>query len=141
MNSELQMKITPYISILLFQIHRLKIILSLSETKNYQRRDILMLLGDKSECLLCGAQTERSPYSDVIDPAQPPGGWKYECPNCGSYALPEQEHHWVEKFCSPDQRLMLFEYLRDNPADEGSTKIFTMEEIERILSESPPGEL
>ncbi len=99
-----------------------------------------MTNGDKFECLLCGAQAERSPFSDVADPAQPPKGWKYECPNCGSYALPEQEHHWIENFCSPDQRLILFEYLRDNPPEEGATKVFTMEEIEKILRESPLSE-
>ncbi len=99
-----------------------------------------MIIGDKSECLLCGAQTERIPFSDVADPAQPPGGWKYECPNCGPYALAEQEHHWLENFCPPDQRLILFEYLRDNPAEEGSTRVLTMEEIEKILSGPPPSE-
>ena len=99
-----------------------------------------MTMGDKSECLLCGAQAERSPFSDVSDPAQPPGGWKYECPNCGPYALAEQEHHWLENFCPPDQRLILFEYLRDNPAEEGSTRVLTMEEIEKILSGPPPSE-
>jgi hypothetical protein len=100
-----------------------------------------MTIGDKSECLLCGAQTERSPFSDVSDPTQPPGGWKYECPNCGPYALAEQEHHWIENFCTPDQRLALFEYLRDNPAEESGTRVLTMEEIEKILSGPPPSEL
>lgn len=100
-----------------------------------------MTPGENVECLLCGAQTERTPFSDVVDPAQATGGWKYECPNCGHYALPEQEHQWIENFCTPDQRLMLFEYLRDNPPEEGVTKVFTMEEIEKILSGPPAGEL
>ncbi len=93
------------------------------------------------ECLLCGAQAERLPFSDVAESVQTDGGWKYMCPNCGTYALPEQEHHWVENYCSEDQRLRLFEYLRDNPAEEGTCKVLTMEEIERVLSAPSPDEL
>lgn len=99
-----------------------------------------MTNGERLECLLCGAQAERHPFSDVSEPVQPGGGWKYICPNCGSYALPEQEHQWVENYCSEDQRLSLFEYLRDNPPEEGTYKVLTMEEIEKILSGPPPGE-
>jgi hypothetical protein len=89
--------------ILPFQVLSLKMFPRLSGTKIHRRRDIVMTNEEKTACLLCGAQTERSPFSDVIDPAQPAGGWKYECPNCGPYALSEQEHHWIENFCSPDQ--------------------------------------
>lgn len=96
--------------------------------------------GEKTACLLCGAQAERSPYSIETGPPQTEGGWKYLCPNCGPYALPDNEHHWVEHFCSPDQRIMIFEYLRDNPGDEGQYKVLTMEEIEKVLGGPTSGE-
>lgn len=100
-----------------------------------------MIDGEKTTRLLWGTQADRSPFSETADPTQPVGDWKYLCPNCGPYALLENEHNWIENYCSPDQRLMLFEYLRDNPAEEGKYNVLTMEEIKKILQESPPGEL
>jgi hypothetical protein len=54
------------------------------------------------------------------------------------YAFTKKEHHWIENYCSEDQRLRLFEYLRDNPVEKGSYKVLTMEEIEKVFVGLPP---
>ncbi len=96
--------------------------------------------GEKTECLLCGAQAERSPFSDMTDPSQPVSGWKYKCPNCGPFILSESEHNWIESDCSEEQRLTIFEYLRDNPPEEGEYKVLSTDELKKILQGSPPDE-
>jgi len=100
-----------------------------------------MTNGEKTECPFCGAQAERSPFSDETDPSQPVSGWKYRCPNCGPFILAENEHSWIENDCSQDQKLMVFEYLRDNPPEEGDYKVLTSDELKKIIQQSPPDEL
>ena len=97
-----------------------------------------MMDWETTPCLLCGAQAERSSFSDLTDPSQPVSGWKYRCPNCGPFVLAENEHSWIENDCSQDQKLMIFEYLRDNPPEEGDFTVLTSDELKKIFQESPP---
>ncbi len=99
-----------------------------------------MIGGEQETCLFCGAQAERGPFSEDMEATGTAIGWKYECPNCGLYALPEEEHNWIENSCSEEEKIKLFEYLRDNPPEEGSYRVLTMDEIKKILHAPPPFE-
>lgn len=86
-----------------------------------------MISGEECECLLCRGNAERAPFKD-------PRGWKYECPNCGLYALAGSVHSYIEVFVKdPNNRMKLSDYLKKYPPKGDEFRELTKDEIKGVI--------
>jgi len=89
---------------------------------------------ENDTCLLCGGLATSAAFSPDPDNTKTAGGWKYACGTCGRYALSVHELHFIENYCSQEQRLQLSEYVNNHPDKERNYKILTMAEIRQVLN-------
>lgn len=70
----------------------------------------------KVKCLLCGHDAQGNSFSSKYNDEQIctpfTGGYCYDCPECGLYALDGPALHKVKRFVTDEQKRKLSEYVR-----------------------------
>jgi hypothetical protein len=70
----------------------------------------------KAKCLLCNNHNAMSALY-IKDPNARDlyRGRKYDCPNCGSYAIADKLHDWIENFLKnkPEEKKEISNYLKE----------------------------
>jgi hypothetical protein len=96
---------------------------------------------ENAKCLLCGHDAEIGAFTeaepDEHDRVNVAGGFKYDCPECGFYALDGYEHHFVEHRATEAQKKKLADWVKSHPNEKGNYKVLKWREIEKILNLPP----
>lgn len=92
---------------------------------------------EDAKCILCGHNAERGSFTEA-EPNEHgrtnvAGGFKYDCPECGFYALDGYEHNWVTRFASDKQNEILSDWVKRNPDKEGLAVVLRWPKIKKIL--------
>jgi hypothetical protein len=91
-----------------------------------------------AKCILCSHDAQ----SNVFTEAAPDEhgrvnvlpGEKYDCPECGLFALDYYEHNFVEHFATDNQKEILSDYVKNNPDEDGQFKVLRSDMIKEILN-------
>jgi len=91
---------------------------------------------EKGKCILCENEAMvGGPFA--INPKEIGlgRGKEYDCPNCGSYAIDDYAHSWIELFLKkkPEEKEKLSNYVKDHQGGDPPYCHLTRRKIEEIL--------
>ncbi len=97
---------------------------------------------EKAKCLLCDDHNAKSGL--FIEDQKDPNvkdlhrGRKYDCPNCGSYAIGDHLHDYIETFLKnkPEEKKKLSDYVKNHQGEGPSYFHLKKELIEKVLEHS-----
>jgi hypothetical protein len=92
---------------------------------------------NKAKCVLCGHDAKSKSFTeaepDEHGRVNVAGGFAYDCPKCGLYALDGFEHNFVEYRATEEQKETLSNYVKSHPDEDGLFKVLRWNDIKRIL--------
>jgi len=94
---------------------------------------------EKGKCLLCGSDASvGGPFALNPKEIGLGRGKEYDCPNCGSYAIDDYPHDWIETFLENKQKEKdkISEYAKEHQQAEPPYCNLTETKIEKILGYS-----